>query len=105
MVEICQIFRISSAAFSKSKILSDLFFSLFIDCLENPNEEEEIRSIFSNKNIDPVEDYLAQHQRVRILNFAVELNMEDVLGLIHEIFTIAYQIRTNENVRVSYLEM
>ncbi len=42
-----------------------------LDCKEAPEEETIVRKIFSDLGINPISDYLSQHERVRIISYLV----------------------------------
>ena len=84
---------------SLSRNDSSVNISMFLDFRENPDEEKIIRSIFSKNGIPAVRDYLAQHERKRILNYSVE-DAALAEAIICDIFADAYRIYEHELLRV-----
>lgn len=75
---------------------------VFIDCKEYPEEESGLRKIFDKLNIPPSEDYLSQHERVRILSYQVQKTNEEVAEIIGDIFLKIYKIKDNEKIKPHY---
>jgi hypothetical protein len=79
-----------------------IVITMFLDCKEMPEEEKVVRDIFSSLNISPISDYLAQHERVRILSYSVNESADSIANIIGDIFVQAYKIRENEKINPHY---
>ena len=89
-------FRDKGVSISKEGATIDL--SVFVDFREDTEEKEIIRSIFSKHGVPSVNDYLAQHERIRILTYSVK---DTALAetIICSIFLEAYGIYEHEQLK------
>ena len=71
---------------------------IFVDCREYPEEERAVRGIISEHGVTPVEDYLAQHERVRILSYSID-DSALAENIICGLFIEAYGIYEHEKLR------
>ena len=78
----------------------DIMMSL--DCKEAPEEETIVRKIFSDLGINPISDYLSQHERVRIISYLVIENANTITTIVSDIFEQAYKIKENEKIDPHY---
>ena len=82
--------------FSISKNKDALKFDFSISWIKHPEREKLIRTIFAELSITPHTDYLAQHGRIRILDYPFPADTSEILRISIRLFTDIYKIKSNE---------